>query len=64
VDHIFILIRVVAYTVGLVNLVAMTTIFLLFRYRAVLLSVVLMIPFTIVLVGENVDDLSASQYDL
>jgi hypothetical protein len=53
VDHIFILIRVVAYTVGLVNLVAMTTIFLLFRYRAVLLSVVLMIPFTIVLVGET-----------
>lgn len=52
-DHIFILIRVVAYTVGLVNLVAMTTIFLLFRYRAVLLSVVLMIPFTIVLVGET-----------
>lgn len=52
-DHIFILIRVVAYTVGIVNLVAMATIYLLFRSRTVLLSIIVIVPFTIVLIGET-----------
>jgi DNA-binding CsgD family transcriptional regulator len=52
-NHVFILIRVIAYTIGIINLVAMTVMYVLYRHRSVLLSIVLMIPFTIVLVGET-----------
>ena len=52
-EQVFLFIRIISYSVGIINLVVMAILYLLSRERSIFLSIILMIPFTIVLIGET-----------
>jgi len=51
--HVFLLIRVIAYSIGIINLFVMFIMYRIYRDRFILWSVILMIPFTVLVVGEG-----------